>query len=88
MQHHIEQWLSARDQDARIRTVEERVTGLSDRVSQLSRRVDRANARVREIEAQVARWTEVLKWLGFAALILAGAWERLPEPLRQRLLGG
>ena len=83
----LTQWLVGRDHEARLRSVEDRVAGMSDRMTQLSRRVDRANARIREIEARVARGTEVLKWIGFAALMLAGAWEKLPEPLRQRLLG-
>lgn len=71
----------------RLASLEGRVNGMSDRLGQVSRRVDRTNLRLRQIEAQVARCTEILKWIGVAALMLAGLWDKLPEPLRARLLG-
>jgi uncharacterized protein YfcZ (UPF0381/DUF406 family) len=72
---------------------------LHSRMDQTERRLDRTNTRVRDhearirsrivsIEAKVDMLMEIAKWIAFAALILAGAWDKLPEPLRQRLLGG
>ena len=72
---------------------------LHSRVDQTERRLDRTNIRIRDHEARVRSkilaveekvntLMEIAKWIAFAALILAGAWDKLPEPLRQRLLGG
>lgn len=80
--------LAQQEQSHRLASLEGQVYGLSDRLGQISRRLDRANGRLRQIERQVSRCTEILKWLGFAALMLAGLWDKLPEPLRARLLGG
>lgn len=80
--------LDQRELAGEVKTLADRVNGLSDRAGQISKRVDRLAARHRDLEAKVSRLTEIIKWSAFAAMVLAGAWEKVPEPLRQRLLGG
>jgi predicted nucleic acid-binding Zn-ribbon protein len=92
-------YVEQQQQQAELRHLNDRVNGISDRVAQLSRRVDRGNTRMLEIEdetaerikaveARVDRLMEAAKWVAVGGMMLAGMWEKLPEPLRARLLGG
>jgi hypothetical protein len=95
----IHSLLDQREQASEIRILADRVNAVGLSLSAISRRVDRGNERMRTmeqdtaekikaLESRVDRLVEIAKWAAFASMMLAGAWEKLPEPLRARLLGG
>ena len=77
VQHHAE-LLSEHDR---------RITTISGRINRLATRHRDLEMRVTSIDRRIALAVEVAKWIGFMVLLASGAWERLPEPLRSRLLG-
>lgn len=71
--------------DAKIVALSTRMT---EEYKTLSTEIGEIRSDIKVLRSNVALMTEVIKWVAVAVLAIAGMWDRLPEPLRSKLLGG